>query len=77
MEIADAEPVPPSFDRLVLDQTQRKAPIREHRYACWRTVLASVVGLYLTSDPRDGRQSSARPTANQQESRWSSKRSPR
>lgn len=30
--------------------------MREHRYASWRTPLASVVGIYLTTDTRDGRQ---------------------
>ena len=57
MEIADAEPVPfPGFDRLVLDRAQLLAVMREHRYASWRTALASVVGVYLITDTRDGRQ---------------------
>lgn len=57
MEIADAEPVPfPGFDRLVLDHTQLQAVMREHRYASWRTALSSVVGVYLITDTRDGRQ---------------------
>lgn len=57
MEIADAEPVPfPGFDRLVLDHAQLQAVMREHRYASWRTALASVAGIYLITDTRDGRQ---------------------
>lgn len=56
-EIADAEPVPfPGFDRLVLDYAQLQAVMREHRYSSWRTALASVVGIYLITDSRDGRQ---------------------
>lgn len=56
MGIADAEPVPfPGFDRLVLDYPQLQAVMREHRYASWRTALASVVGIYLITDTRDGR----------------------
>lgn len=56
MEIADAEPVPfPGFDALTLDYTQLQAVIREHRYATWRTALASVGGIYLITDTRDGR----------------------
>jgi hypothetical protein len=54
--IADAEPIPfPGFDRLVLSHVQLQAVIREHRYASWRTALASVVGIYLITDTRDGR----------------------
>lgn len=57
VEIADAEPVPfPGFDRLVLDFAQLQSVMREHRYASWRTALASVVGIYLITDIRDGRQ---------------------
>jgi hypothetical protein len=57
VSIAEAEPVPfPGFDRLVLDHEQLQAVIREHRYASWRTALASVVGIYLITDTRDGRQ---------------------
>lgn len=56
MEIADAEPIPfPGFDALVLDHPQLQAVMREHRYASWRTALASVVGVYLITDTRDGR----------------------
>jgi hypothetical protein len=55
--IADAEPIPfPGFDRLVLDHVQLQAVMREHRYASWRTALASVIGIYLITDTRDGRQ---------------------
>ncbi|UOE44821.1 GIY-YIG nuclease family protein [Agromyces larvae] len=55
--IADAEPIPfPGFDRLVLGHAQLQAVMREHRYASWRTALASVVGIYLITDTRDGRQ---------------------
>lgn len=55
--IADAEPVPfPGFDRLFLDYAQLQAVMREHRYASWRTALASVAGVYLITDIRDGRQ---------------------
>ena len=57
VEIADAQPVPfPGFDWLVLDHSQLQAVMREHRYASWRTALASVVGIYLITDTRDGRQ---------------------
>ncbi len=57
MEIAEAEPVPfPGFDRLVLDYAQLQAVMREHRYASWRTALSSVVGVYVITDTRDGRQ---------------------
>ena len=57
LEIADAQPVPfPGFDRLVLDRAQFVAVMREHRYAAWRTALSSVVGIYLVTDTRDGRQ---------------------
>lgn len=57
MEIADAQPVPfPGFDELVLDHAQLQAVMREHRYASWRTALASVAGIYLITDVRDGRQ---------------------
>lgn len=57
MEIADAEPIPfPGFDRLILDYAQLQAVMREHRYASWRTALASVVGIYLITDTADGRQ---------------------
>jgi hypothetical protein len=56
-EIADAQPVPfPGFDRLILDHAQLQAVMREHRYASWRTALASVVGVYLITDTHDGRQ---------------------
>lgn len=55
--IADAEPIPfPGFDGLVLPYAQLQAVMREHRYASWRTALASVVGIYLITDTRDGRQ---------------------
>ncbi|MBP2436068.1 hypothetical protein JOF34_000654 [Microbacterium amylolyticum] len=30
--------------------------MRDHRYASWRTALSSVVGIYLITDTRDGRQ---------------------
>lgn len=30
--------------------------MREHRYASWRTALSSVIGIYLITDTRDGRQ---------------------
>lgn len=57
MGIADAEPVPfPGFDRLVLEHARLQAVMREHRYASWRTALASVAGIYLITDTRDGRQ---------------------
>jgi hypothetical protein len=56
-EIADAEPLPfPGFDRLVLDFARLQAVMREHRYTSWRTALSSVVGIYLITDTRDGRQ---------------------
>jgi hypothetical protein len=54
--IADAEPIPfPGFDRLILSYLQLQAVMRDHRYASWRTALASVVGIYLITDTRDGR----------------------
>lgn len=57
LEVADAQPVPfPGFDRLVLDRAQLEAVMRDHRYAAWRTALSSVVGVYLVTDTRDGRQ---------------------
>lgn len=57
LEIADAQPVPfPGFDWLVLDHALLQAVMREHRYAAWRTALSSVVGIYLITDVRDGRQ---------------------
>lgn len=57
LEVADAQPVPfPGFDWLVLEHSQLQAVMREHRYASWRTALASVVGIYLITDTRDGRQ---------------------
>lgn len=57
MEIADAHPAPfPSFDRLILERSQLQAVMREHGYATWRTALASVVGVYLITGTRDGRQ---------------------
>lgn len=56
-EIADARPVPfPGFDDLVLDHAQLQAVMRDHRYASWRTALASVAAVYLITDRRDGRQ---------------------
>lgn len=55
--IADAEPVPfPGFDRLILGHVQLQAVMREPRYASWVTALGSVVGIYLITDTRDGRQ---------------------
>ncbi|WP_235929105.1 GIY-YIG nuclease family protein [Marisediminicola senii] len=55
--IADAEPVQfPGFDRLIANYAQLQAITREHRYASWRTALSSVVGIYLITDTRDGRQ---------------------
>lgn len=57
MEIADSQPIPfPGFDKMVLDRLQLIAVMREHRYASWRTALASVLGIYLITDTRDGRQ---------------------
>ncbi len=56
LEIADAQPAPfPGFDALTLDYPQLQAVMREHRYASWRTALASVIGIYLITDTRDGR----------------------
>jgi hypothetical protein len=57
MEIVDAQPIPfPGFNRLVLDHAQLQAVMREHRYSAWRTALSSVVGIYLITDTRSGRQ---------------------
>lgn len=54
--IADAQPVRfPGFDHLILDYPKLQAVMREHRYASWRTALASVIGIYLITDTRDGR----------------------
>lgn len=39
-----------------LYHAQLQAVMREHRYASWRTALSSVVGVYLITDIRDGRQ---------------------
>lgn len=56
MEIADAEPERfPGFDALTLDYPQLRAVMREHRYAAWRTALASIIGIYLITDTSDGR----------------------
>lgn len=56
-EIADANPEPfPGFDSLALDRTQLLSVMREKKYASWRTALSSVVGIYLITDTRDGRQ---------------------
>lgn len=73
MEIADAQPVPfPGFDRLVLDHARLQAVMREHRYASWRTALSSVVGVYLITDTRDGRQYVGKPDgAESIRQRWS------
>lgn len=57
VEIADSQPVPfPGFDQLVLDHAKLQSVMREHRYASWRTALSSVIGIYLITDTRDGRQ---------------------
>lgn len=57
LEIADAEPERfPGFDQLVLDHVRLQAVMRENKYASWRTTLSSVVGIYLITDTRDGRQ---------------------
>lgn len=57
LEIADAQPVPfPGFNRLVLDHSQLRTVMREHRYAAWRTALSSVMGVYLITDTSSGRQ---------------------
>lgn len=57
LEIADAKPVPfPGFDHLILDHPQLEAVMRQHRYAAWRTALSSVLGVYLITDTRDGKQ---------------------
>ncbi len=56
IEVADAQPIRfPGFDRLVLSYERLQAVVREHRYGGWRTALASVVGIYLITDTRDGR----------------------
>lgn len=55
--ISDAEPIPfPGFDRLVLNYPQLQAVMREPRYASWCVALSSVMGIYLITDTRDGRQ---------------------
>ena len=55
-EIADARPLRfPGLDRLIVDRVQLQALTREHRYTGWRTALASVKGIYLIADTRDGR----------------------
>lgn len=57
LEIADAVPIPfPGFQELLLDRRHLEAVMREARYASWRTALASVKGVYLITDTRDGRQ---------------------
>lgn len=56
VEIADSQPIPfPGFDDLVLGYPQLQAIMREHRYASWRTALSSVIGIYLITDTKDGR----------------------
>ncbi|MGV1035032.1 MAG: GIY-YIG nuclease family protein [Microbacteriaceae bacterium] len=57
LEIADAKPMPfPGYNWLRLDYSQLQAVVRERRYAAWQTALASVIGIYLITDTRDGRQ---------------------
>lgn len=57
IEIVDAKPVPfPGFDRIALSYVELQSVLREHRYVSWRTALASVMGVYLITDTRDGRQ---------------------
>lgn len=57
VEIADARPIPfPGFSWLILDHPQLQAVMTEHRYGAWRTALSSVLGIYLITDTRDGRQ---------------------
>lgn len=57
VELADRQPEPfPGFDRIVLDWSQLQAVMRDQKYVAWRTALASVVGIYLITDTRDGRQ---------------------
>jgi hypothetical protein len=56
LEIADSRPIPfPGFDQLILSYERLQAVMREHRYLAWRTALASVMGVYLITDTRDGR----------------------
>ena len=57
LEIADTRPVVfPGFDRLVLDYPTLQTVMSDPRYESWRTALASVKGIYLITDMRDGRQ---------------------
>lgn len=56
-EIADSTPDPfPGFDRISLDYSRLQEVMREHRFATWRTALSSVLGIYVITDMRDGKQ---------------------
>ena len=56
-EIADTQPITfPGFSDLTLEYHELQAVMRERRYEAWRTALASVAGVYLITDTRDGRQ---------------------
>ena len=56
LEIADDEPIPfPGFDRILVDHATLHAALTEPRDASWKTALASVVGVYVITDTRDGR----------------------
>lgn len=57
MEIADSAPIAfPGFDRLIVTFPKLEAVVSEHRYVSWRAALAVVIGIYLITDLRDGRQ---------------------
>ncbi|WP_138945654.1 GIY-YIG nuclease family protein [Plantibacter sp. M259] len=56
-EIADLAPEAfPGFDRLIIGFPKLQAVLSERRYAPWRAALAVVIGVYLITDLRDGRQ---------------------
>lgn len=55
-ELADATaPRFPGFENLELDYPVLQAVIRDRRYEAWRSALASVAGIYVITDLRDGR----------------------
>lgn len=57
VEIRDPDQEPfPGFDSLVIDYPKLQAVIRDRKYAAWREVLSSVVGIYLITDMKDGKQ---------------------
>lgn len=57
VEIADREAVPfPGFGNVLVDYATLQQVVVEPRYAAWRVALASVKGIYLIADTRNGQQ---------------------